>query len=160
MGNITIAMSVVLIVCPIHSCRLINQREKRVDPQRRARGFKRLFVNGVPPLALEDVRNTQMWTRRQTHTFYLLVEFTVNVCALSAVDTESTVVNIAPFLIAFLCMQYAFPNTKLILALTILTPKPYLYCPLVLEYLPLLPIEVNWSPSNSNTEICRHTHRS
>ena len=53
-------MSVVLIVCLIHSRRLINQREKRVDPQRRARGFKRLFVNRVPPLALEDVRNTQM----------------------------------------------------------------------------------------------------
>lgn len=64
-----ITTSVVLIACPVQSCRLINQREKRVDPQRRARGFKRLFVSGVPPLALEDVRNTQKRTHRQTHTF-------------------------------------------------------------------------------------------
>lgn len=58
-----ITTTVVFIVHPVRRCCLINQEgEKKGWPSSENEGYKRLFVNRVPPLALEDI-----WTRRGAH---------------------------------------------------------------------------------------------
>lgn len=109
-------------------------KEKRVDPQRRARGLRGYLSTGSHPLPSMMYEYlyvlTCSHTYTHTHTYYLLVEFTVNVRALSAVDKDVVIKQSAVHAALFLmtCIyQRVFPNTTLILTLTyILTSLLYI----------------------------------
>lgn len=116
-----ITTTVVFIVCPVRSSLLINQREKRVDPQRRARGLRGYLSTGSHPMPSRMYEHTDVHkrTHRPTHTHTHLSPF--DVLAFTDV-TNQTVAHNHLLLITFLC-QHPFPNSPLILPLIYILTK-------------------------------------